>query len=191
MNIIVNKIIKYSFQEPSFCYIDTREGWNQLRKILGLQGNWGKLWGIGGEQKNRSGKRNLGKGKEKGLVNVEGPCWGMRREDADWWGDGHCLNQSFLLGGIASNWGCRLMARKQSPSNWALQGFHPRFWSLHFMDEPTKGTKQLQMFCLYQKSSHGFSDDISLSIKCWELNGDTLWSTWNLYLERQFLSVMV
>lgn len=57
MNIIVNKIIKYSFQEPSFCYIDTREGWNQLRKIAVERGTWGKARRQDGQKGEGPGER--------------------------------------------------------------------------------------------------------------------------------------
>jgi hypothetical protein len=65
------------------------------------------------------------------------------------------------------------MAYEQSQTARALQGFHLRVWLFNFMDELTELTSH-RCFVYNERNSRELRDDISLSVKCWELNSDTV-----------------
>lgn len=163
--IKTTRIFKRELRQTSKC----REGWN-----------WSK--------NNQSGRNKLVEGTEAGKARSAAPLtWGT--DDGGW-----LMGQwqpDPLPSGVSI---CGLPPLTGAADTWlpnrALQGFHPRFWSFSFTDEPTKLTSH-RCFVYNWRNSCGLCGDISLSIKRWCLNSDTARSAWSLCLERQFWSVMV
>ena len=175
--------MEQSFQGCALNFRETHKGWNELRKRLGETGvQRTQQRGIAWQQSNPGGRRKLGKG-------TEAACLGRRRashtgraalnkERGGWWmgrWPPHPLRIWASFMGRLISGGCSKCSRE--PYEESFTGFPPKALVISLY-RWTDSANQPQMFCLQPEELIEIFDDISLSIKCWALSSDTVWSAW-------------